>query len=220
MIRLPIFLIGLIGLIGLISLGLNFRFIAQNQENNTVVVVADGDTFQLKSKERVRLMGVDGPELERCAGPEAKKRLSELILNKTVELKESVKENYGRTMALVYADGKLVNKIMMEEGWGKPDYKKNSQRDILTTAYKEAQNKKVGLWSMCISNSTNLSNSTNQPCFIKGNIDFGTYEKFYHLPHCRHYNQIVLNTAYGENWFCTEKEALAAGFTRSASCDQ
>lgn len=210
----------LISLIALISLTINFGFVKKNQENNTVIEVADGDTFQLKSGERVRLMGVDGPELKRCGGPEAKKALTELILNKTVELKEPVKENFGRTMALVYADGKLINGIMMEQGWGRPDYKKNSQRDVLTAVYHQAQDKRVGFWSFCLDPKPPKTPDFPDGCLIKGNIDTATYEKFYHLQYCRHYNQIVLNTAYGDAWFCTEKEAQAAGFTRSASCDQ
>lgn len=206
------FLVTLISLIALISLIVNFGFIKKIRDNNRVIEVVDGDTFQLQSKERVRLLGVDAPELERCAGPEARKRLSELILNKIVELKEPVKENFGRTMALVYQNGVLINKIMMEEGWGKPDYKKNSQRDILSLAYAEAQKQKFGLWSFCINPKSN--------CLIKGNIDTATYDKFYHLQYCRHYDQIVLNTAYGDSWFCSEEEAIKAGFTKSKSCDQ
>ncbi len=207
-------LIPLISLIALISLIFNFGFVKKFQETNRVVEVVDGDTFQLKSGERVRLMGVDAPEMERCGGPEAKKLLAGLILNKNVELKESVKEAYGRTMALVYSDGKLINKIIMESGYGKPDYRKNSQRDILTTAYHKAEIAKSGLWSLCI------NPPAPKECLIKGNIDTATYEKFYHLQYCRHYNQIVLNTAYGDAWFCSEVEAQKAGFTKSASCDQ
>ena len=123
-------LIPLISLILLISLIFNFKFL---REKSLVTQVVDGDTFQLKSGERVRLMGVDAPEIEHCGGPEAKKVLAGLILNKNVNVEETVKEKYGRTMALVYVDGKLVNKMMLEQGWGVPDYRKNSQRDILTT---------------------------------------------------------------------------------------
>lgn len=205
----------------LISLIANFYFLQNKQEDNRVVAVADGDTFQLQSGQRVRLMGVDAPELERCGGPEAKARLSHLLLNKTVTLKESVKENFGRTMSLVYVDGQLINKTLMAEGWGRPDYKKNSQRDALTAAYHQAQDKKAGLWSLCINpNPPNDPHFPNRPCLIKGNIDTATYEKFYHQESCRHYAQIVLNTAYGDQWFCSEEEAQKSGFKKSASCNQ
>ncbi|MDO8515015.1 MAG: thermonuclease family protein [bacterium] len=206
-------IVSLISLTALISLIINFGFIQKTNDNNRVVEVVDGDTFQLKSKERVRLMGVDAPEFDRCYGQEAKQRLTQLILNKTVELKEPVTEKYGRTMALVYQNGTLINKTMMEEGFARPDYRKNSQRDILTAAYQQAENTKIGLWNSCISKVA--SNS----CLIKGNIDFGTYEKFYHLPGCRQYNQTILNLAFGEKWFCSESEAQQAGFTKSKGCN-
>ncbi len=62
-----------------------------------VAEVAGGDTFQLKSGKRVRLMGVDAPELDRCGGLQAKKDLTGLILGKQVRLAEGVTEKYGRT---------------------------------------------------------------------------------------------------------------------------
>lgn len=204
-------LIFLVSLILLVSLIFNLGFIKKFQENNRVVEVVDGDTFQLKSGERVRLMGVDAPEIDRCGGPEAKKILSDLILDKNVELKETVKEAYGRTMGLVYQNGVLINNIMMEEGWGKPDYRKNTQRDALTKSYKEAESKKAGLWSLCI--------NPKSACQIKGNIDVATYQKTYHLPGCSHYEQTVLNTAYGDAWFCTESEAVKAGFVKATGCE-
>jgi len=38
--------------------------------------VVDGDTFQLKLGKRVRLLGVDAPEYNRCGGKEAKEALN------------------------------------------------------------------------------------------------------------------------------------------------
>ena len=201
-------------LIAAISIFFNFKYFKKDLDNNRVTEVVDGDTFQLKSGVRVRLMGIDAPEFGNCGSEEAKKKLSELILDKNVELKETVEEKFGRSLALVYQNGTLVNKIMMEEGWGRPDYRKNSQRDVLTSAYHTAQDKKLGLYGFCI-------DPKNPPnCTIKGNIDIATSEKFYHLPYCRHYSQTHLNTAFGEGWFCNEQEALKAGFVKSPSCDQ
>jgi endonuclease YncB( thermonuclease family) len=72
-----------------------------------------------------------------------------LILNKPVILREEKLEKYGRKMALVYLlDGVLINKVMMEEGFGRPDYRENSQRGNLTAAFHEAKNNNRGLWSL------------------------------------------------------------------------
>ena len=99
-----------------VSAFLNVRFYTTIKDANKVVEVVDGDTFQLQSGKRVRLMGVDAPEFDRCGGSEARKKLTALILNKTVTLTEEVSEAYGRSLALVFADGKFVNKIILESG--------------------------------------------------------------------------------------------------------
>lgn len=52
-------------------------------------------------------------------------------------------------------------------------------------------------------------------CNIKGNINFNTGEKIYHLPGQKYYNSTKINEAAGERWFCTEEEAIAAGWRKS-----
>ena len=160
-------------------------------------------------------MNVDAPEYDRCGGSEAKQRLSELIEGKNVNLKEAVTEAYGRSLALVYVDGELVNEMMLKEGWGRQDYRKNSQRDRLTAAFHEGQEKKLGIFS----DQCRKEGEVEGECKIKGNIDPATYEKFYHLPGCKHYEQTVVDLSRGEKFFCSEKEAKIAGFTKAGGCE-
>lgn len=210
----PLLLISLF-LISFISLFFNAKFYQTLQDNNKVAEVVDGDTFQLKSGKRARLMGVDSPEYDRCGGKEARAELSQLILNKNVILKEEVTEAYGRSLALVYVDNKLVNEIMLKKGWGRTDYRNNSQRQKLTDAFHEAEQNHLGIFSsLCREETTNVTNN----CVIKGNIDKATYKKFYHLPSCKQYNQIVLEKDIGERYFCTEQEAQKAGFAKASGC--
>lgn len=199
-----------------LSLLLNFYFYNVFEKEKVVVEVVDGDTFQLTSGKRVRLMGVNAPEIERCGGLEAKKILTALVLNKKVQLKEEVTEAFGRSLSLVYADGKLINEIILSEGWGRTDYRKNSQREVLTAAFHLAQEKKLGIFSdLC---RQELTAPPDSNCLIKGNIDKNSYEKFYHLPSCSHYSQIIIEKDIGERYFCSEKEAISAGFKKAAGC--
>lgn len=200
--------------ISLVSIFFNFFFYNNLKEQNRVTEVVDGDTFQIKSGKRIRLVGVDAPEFDRCGGKEAKARLSELILNKIVNLKEEKTEAYGRSLALVYLGKTLINKIMLEEGWGRTDYKANSQRDILTAAFHKGQKENLGIFSNLCRNG-----DMSGDCNIKGNIDKNYYEKFYHLPGCLHYDEVIIEKDIGEGYFCTEKEALAAGFNKAAGCE-
>lgn len=50
---------------------------------------------------------------------------------------------------------------------------------------------------------------------IKGNVSYETGEKIYHVLGQQYYDATVINTRYGERWFCTEDEAQAAGWRRS-----
>lgn len=58
--------------------------------------------------------------------------------------------------------------------------------------------------------------STPQPeCLIKGNISIETNKKLYHLPGMQDYGITQIDSAKGERWFCTESEAIAAGWSRA-----
>lgn len=52
-------------------------------------------------------------------------------------------------------------------------------------------------------------------CKIKGNISYTTGEKIYHIPGQRFYDITKIDTAKGERWFCTEAEAIKAGWRQS-----
>lgn len=51
-------------------------------------------------------------------------------------------------------------------------------------------------------------------CRIKGNISSGG-ERIYHMPGQDYYDITLIRPEYGERWFCSEAEALAAGWRRS-----
>jgi hypothetical protein len=51
-------------------------------------------------------------------------------------------------------------------------------------------------------------------CNIKGNISVRG-ERIYHLPHHRYYGETHVNPLRGERFFCSEKDALLAGWRRA-----
>lgn len=51
-------------------------------------------------------------------------------------------------------------------------------------------------------------------CRIKGNISRGG-TRIYHLPGQDYYYVTRIDPRYGERWFCSEAEAVAAGWRRS-----
>lgn len=59
---------------------------------------------------------------------------------------------------------------------------------------------------------------TQKNCLIKGNISFNTKEKIYHLPNCPYYYSTKIDERYSERWFCTEQEAVSAGWRKAYNC--
>lgn len=57
--------------------------------------------------------------------------------------------------------------------------------------------------------------SESESCRIKGNISIDTGEKIYHVPGQEYYDETRINEAYGERWFCTEQEAINAGWRKA-----
>jgi hypothetical protein len=50
---------------------------------------------------------------------------------------------------------------------------------------------------------------------IKGNVSYETGERIYHVPGQEYYDETVINPNYGERWFCTEQEAVEAGWRKA-----
>lgn len=52
-------------------------------------------------------------------------------------------------------------------------------------------------------------------CVIKGNISQSTGNKLYHVPGMEDYENTVIDLSRGEQWFCTEAEAIQNGWRRA-----
>lgn len=181
-----------------------------------VVSVIDGDTFiiQSKYKQNIRLFGADAPETKYCFGEESKTALSKKILGKKVILKEPKIDGYKRIVALVYVDGELVNEYMIKNGYTLHRWDTSTQVKILRDADQFARDNKLGIFSETCS-------PVKPPkinCTIKASIDHSDYHKTYTMPGCFTYSTTLVERYRGEDWFCTEREAQAAGYTKSPNC--
>lgn len=200
-----------------ISLSLNGYFYTTRPKLPTVTSVIDGDTVMLSNGDRVRLLGANAPEKGRCMATESATKLSEYVLHKPVRIEEEKHDTYNRRMGLVFVGNMLVNTSMIREGYAKPNYDKNSRSQEFIAAYNEAKAGKKGVNSAVCKKSADTA-PPDPNCVIKGNIDSATGDKLYHVPACRHYNQIVMDLDAGEAYFCTEQEASRAGFILAPDC--
>ena len=86
-----------------------------------VVRVIDGDTFVIEGGERVRMIGINAPELKDTYGVESKNHLKTLIESKYVNLiKGDVtanKDYFKRLLRYVYLDSTDINLKMIEDGF-------------------------------------------------------------------------------------------------------
>ena len=54
-----------------------------------------------------------------------------------------------------------------------------------------------------------------QNCNIKGNISVSTGDRLYHVAGMEDYEGTIITLSKGERWFCSESEAIAAGWRRA-----
>lgn len=115
-----------------------------------VVGVHDGDSITVlregNVQVKIRLEGIDAPELKQPFGAASKKLLSDLVFGKSVEIEEKGKDRYKRTLANVYIADALVNRSMVEQGlaWHFVKYSKDTS---LRDAEHKARSQKVGIWA-------------------------------------------------------------------------
>jgi micrococcal nuclease len=95
----------------------------------TCISVYDGDSvtldislgFDITIKQKVRLLGIDTPEIrgkERLDGLIARDRLRELIDGKDIIIvtHKDRSGKYGRLLATIYLDGVDINQQLVDEG--------------------------------------------------------------------------------------------------------
>ncbi|WP_353259415.1 cold shock domain-containing protein [Prochlorothrix hollandica] len=66
-----------------------------------------------------------------------------------------------------------------------------------------------------VTSANSPQGSSNAGCNIKGNISISDSKKFYHVPGMPEYEGTRIQPEHGERWFCTEAEAIAAGWTQA-----
>lgn len=117
--------------------------------------VYDGDTIELDDGRKIRLVGVDAPEVEspysdeEPFGKESKRFLEKFLFGKKVYIKVGAVQydKYGRTLAFVYMDDILVNGHIIKNGWARAYIRFNYKHKDLFLAYeKEAKARGIGMW--------------------------------------------------------------------------
>jgi micrococcal nuclease len=132
---------------------------ASNQTHDAVVTKnTDGDTLWLSGIGKVRLIGVDTPEVfgkQECFGRQASAFAERILpVGRHVRYRLGVDpyDRYGRALAYVYlADGRMFNELLAERGYATPmtippnvDF-----ADRFVKAARHAREAGRGLWKAC-----------------------------------------------------------------------
>ena len=126
-----------------------------------VVRIVDGDTLVLAGGAKVRVLGLDAPEMERDGQPaeflahKAKAVLADLTLNKTIALEyDRLRyDHYGRLLAYLWLpDHTLVNAELVRQGLARVYFITPNLRyqKILLTAQQEAIQAQRGVWQQAL----------------------------------------------------------------------
>lgn len=131
---------------------------AEAPEVGAVVArVVDGDTLELESGSRVRLVQIDTPELDECFGPAAGRTLASLVPAGTaVRLEPDAAldkiDRYGRLLRYVFRDGVNVNLTLVRRGAASVWFYEGDRgrfAERLLAAAREARAAGRGLWGSC-----------------------------------------------------------------------
>ena len=123
--------------------------------NGRVVRVADGDTVTVLDgndvQHRIRLSGIDAPELHQAFGTQSKKSLSDLVFGKDVTVLYDKADQYGRLVGKIILDGQDVNLEQVRDGmaWHYKEYEREQSpedREQYARAEDEARAQHRGLW--------------------------------------------------------------------------
>lgn len=190
---------------------------------------------------------VDPRKSVQCFGKEASNEMTRLVLGKKVSLRadsqSADRDVYSRLLRYAYLeDGTDIDATMIKNGFAYAYVKYPFDRMEEFKGYEnEARINKRGLWAddACVTATapttapTTTSPTTGtttitpteptsaptptQNCTIKGNIS-SSGEKIYHVIGCGSYNKTIIDEAKGEKLFCTEQEALSAGWRKALNC--
>jgi micrococcal nuclease len=160
----------------------------QEALHGRVTWIHDGDTLEVKGLGKVRLLGIDCPEMEGTSRdrfyrdkfnipPSALRRTARAALNfniqqvkgqqVTLQFDGSRRDHYGRLLAyVILPDGRCLNRVLLEKGlatvYRRFDFRR---KDDFFTAEQEARRSGLGMWRTLSSSFTPQELTLLQPAW-------------------------------------------------------
>ena len=211
----------------LLALGLAATALSAGEAfDGRVVGVSDGDTVTVlrngHDQVRIRLSGIDVPELHQAFGRQAKDGMSRLAFGRNVSVRVVDHDRYRRTVARLAVDGQDVGLTMLRQGlaW---HYKHYDSDPVYASAENTARAQRLGLWAdphpvapwdyRHGGGSATTSPAAAAAVAADGMLHGNESSHVYHRPGCPQYN--CRRCTRG---FKTDQEAQAAGFRQAGCC--
>lgn len=121
-----------------------------------VVRVADGDTLTLRDAQgvqhRIRLQGIDAPEMEQPFGDRSRQYLIDLVYRREVTVVFSRRDAFDRAVGVIFLDGEDINLRMVAAGkaWHfsrMARHQSPADRSAYADAEQAARQARLGLWT-------------------------------------------------------------------------
>lgn len=188
-----------------------------------VTSVHDGDTITVLSnntEHKIRLNGIDAPELGQAFGQASKRNLSGLIFGKAVQIETNKTDRYGRLIGTVLLDGRDINLAQLRAGmaWYYKQYERDvavERRSSYADAEREARVARRGLWADAAPVAPWDYRHPDPATVANGKIIGNRNSMIYHRPDCPDYAKVrEKNRALFES----EVEAVEKGYRRARNC--
>lgn len=194
--------------------------------------IVDGDTLELgrgAGAVRIRLFGIDAPEAgQTCrradgraydCGRAATRRLAELAAGERLVCEERDRDRYERVVAICRLGRMDLNHVLVREGLA---YAYREYSDRYVEAEVAARREELGVfaggsvppWEHRRGGGLDAAQAGPNGCVIKGNVS-RSGRRLYHTPESPDWARTRIDPSRGERWFCDEREARAAGWTKA-----
>ncbi len=135
-----------------------------------VTYVVDGDSIWVRSvhgasRVKLRLLGIDAPEICQKRGAEARDALNDLVLDRLVQVTVRARDRYGRALAtVVRAEDRLdLSHAMVSSGWAWAD-RFRRQHAALERDERAARKARRGVFSQARAESPADFRRRHGPC--------------------------------------------------------
>ncbi len=208
----------------LLLAGWLFALPADASEFSGTARIVDGDTLNVGGQ-KIRIEGIDAFETSQSCfdanggewqcGQAGTAYLLKLTRGKAIRCSGGSYDGYDRLIATCFAGQVNLGAAMVESGLALVFAKFS---DTFVAQEQTARSEKSGVWSGSFlapweyrsMRWTEEARTAPGECPIKGNISANG--QIYHTPYSRDYDRTNIDETKGERWFCSESEALAAGW--------